>query len=67
MNTYVILKKGKALLANKDKGKARKFNGQRKALNFIENMIRVATRQKLTKADFNLVKVDTGEFKKFTM
>lgn len=58
MNTYVIFKKGKALLANKETGKARKFNGQRKALNFIENMIRVATRQKLVKKDFELVKVE---------
>ena len=62
MNTYVILKKGKAILANKEKMKARKFNGQRKALNFVENLIRVATRQKLTKADFELVKVGTGKF-----
>jgi hypothetical protein len=67
MNTYVILKKGKAVLANKEKKKARKFNGQRKALNFIENMCRVATRQKLTRKDFELVKVDTGKFKKFTV
>jgi hypothetical protein len=56
-NTYVIFKKGEALLANKDTKKARKFDGQRKALNFIENMIRVATRQKLTKKDFELVKI----------
>jgi hypothetical protein len=58
MNTYVVFKKGKALLANRETGKARKFNGQRKALNFIENMIRVATRQKLVKKDFELVKVE---------
>jgi len=67
MNTYVILKKGKAILANKEKMKARKFNGQRKALNFIENLIRVATRQKLTKADFELVKVNTGAFTDHTV
>ena len=57
-NTYVIFKKGEALLANKDAKKVRKFDGQRKALNFIENMIRVATRQKLTKKDFELVKIE---------
>ena len=67
MNTYVILKKGKAILANKATGKARRFNGQRKALNFVENLIRVATRQKLTKADFELVKVGTGKFDTHTM
>lgn len=57
-NTYVIFKKGEALLANKDERKARKFDGQRKALNFVENLIRVATRQKLTKKDFELVKIE---------
>ena len=71
MNTYVILKRSKdgwnAILANKEARRPRKFNGQRKALNFVENMIRVATRQKLTKEDFNLVKVNTGEFKTHTL
>jgi len=56
-NTYVIFKKGEALLANKEARKPRKFDGQRKALNFVENLIRVATRQKLTKKDFELVKI----------
>jgi len=57
MNTYIIFKKGKAIVASRKTGLPRKFNGQRKALNFVENMIRVATRQKLTKKDFELVKL----------
>jgi hypothetical protein len=58
MNTYIIFKRGKAIVASKKTGAPRKFNGQRKALNFVENMIRVATRQKLVRKDFELVKVE---------
>jgi len=54
MKTYVIFKKGEVLVASRATMKARKFNGIKKARNFVANLIRVSTKQMLTKADFEI-------------
>ncbi len=52
--TYVVFKKDVVLVASRATMKARKFNGIAKARNFVANLIRVSTKQKLTKADFRI-------------
>lgn len=52
--TYVVFKKDVVLVASRATMKARKFNGIQKARNFVANLIRVSTKQKLTKADFRI-------------
>jgi hypothetical protein len=52
--TYVIFKKDVVLVASRATMKARKFNGIAKARNFVANLIRVSTKQMLTKADFRI-------------
>lgn len=52
--TYVIFKKDVVLVASRATMAPRKFNGIKKARNFVANLIRVSTKQKLTKADFRI-------------
>jgi len=52
--TYVVFKKDVALVASRATMKPRKFNGIAKARNFVANLIRVSTKQMLTKADFRI-------------
>ena len=52
--TYVIFKKDEVLVSSRATMKPRKFNGLAKARNFVANLIRVSTKQMLTKADFRI-------------
>jgi hypothetical protein len=51
----IVLKNGVALKAGN--GKARKFASKAKADNFIVNLTRVATKQHLTRKNFELIEV----------